>query len=153
MKSVLVTVGWKKDMVEKKVPFLPVSGWMGDNLLTQEDSTGMIQIDSWKGTEVKAYGCQITMKTLYAFWDKVCRVTERLMSAPMRMLISGIYKSKGVGDVLAGRVEQSLMNPTEEVIFLQTHTALNLCVGRDFAVELHHQRAEQSILGDSAGFT
>merc|ERR1719174_1113258 len=40
MKSMLVKVGWKKDMVEKNVPFLPISGWMGDNLLKPEDSAG-----------------------------------------------------------------------------------------------------------------
>ena len=44
------------------------------------------------------------VKTLYDLLDKVCRVPERPVSAPMRMPISGIYKIKGVGDVLAGRV-------------------------------------------------
>ena len=34
----------------------------------------------------------------------------------MRMSISGFYKSRGVGDVLAGRVEQSLVKPGEEVL-------------------------------------
>merc|ERR1711881_631432 len=33
----------------------------------------------------------------------------------MRMPISGIYKIKGVGDVLAGRVEQGVVKPGEEV--------------------------------------
>ena len=31
---------------------------------------------------------------------------ERKLDAPMRLPISGAYKIKGVGDVLAGRVEQ-----------------------------------------------
>ena len=39
--------------------------------------------------------------------DKMCRVPVRPVRAPMRMPISGIYKIKGVGDVLAGRVEQA----------------------------------------------
>ena len=38
--------------------------------------------------------------------DEVCRNPERPISAPMRMPISGIYRIKDVGDVLAGRVEQ-----------------------------------------------
>ena len=50
----LVKVGWKKDMVEKNVPFLPVSGWMGDNVLKQEDSAGKLNMDWWKGNEVEA---------------------------------------------------------------------------------------------------
>jgi hypothetical protein len=38
MKSMLVKVNWKKDVVDKNVPFLPISGCMGDNLLKAEDS-------------------------------------------------------------------------------------------------------------------
>jgi hypothetical protein len=33
MKSRLVKVGWKKDFIEKTTPFMPISGWMGDNLI------------------------------------------------------------------------------------------------------------------------
>ena len=95
-------------MVEKSVPFLPSSGWMGDNLLKHEDSTGKHNMDLWKDKEVEAYGSQIMVKTLYDFLDKVLRVPERPVCAPMRMPISGMYKIKSVGDVLAGRVEQSL---------------------------------------------
>merc|ERR1712123_408958 len=32
MKNMLIKVGWKKDFVEKSTPFLPLSGWIGDNL-------------------------------------------------------------------------------------------------------------------------
>merc|ERR1712127_104121 len=35
MKNMLIKVGWKKDFVEKGVPVLPLSGWMGDNLITK----------------------------------------------------------------------------------------------------------------------
>merc|ERR1719246_438323 len=69
----------------------------------------------------------------------------------MRMPISGIYKIKGVGDVLAGRVEQGLVKPGEEVVFLPTHTASNPCTGKVFTVEMHHQRAEQAKPGDNVG--
>merc|ERR1712170_171255 len=33
MRNMLIRVGWKKDFVAKSVPVLPISGWMGDNLL------------------------------------------------------------------------------------------------------------------------
>merc|ERR1719326_1955441 len=130
----LVKVGWKKDMVEKNVPFMPISGWMGDNLLKAE-----------------AGGEKIMVKVLYDFLDKVCHVPERPTSAPMRMPISGIYKIKGVGDVLAGRVEQGLVKPGEECIFLPTHTASNPCVGKIFTVEMHHKRADDAKPGDNVG--
>ena len=108
-------------------------------------------MDWWKGKEVEAYGSQIMVKTLYDFLDKVCRVPERPVSAPMRILISGIYKIEVVGDVLAGRVEQGLVKPGEQVISLPTPTASNPCVGKVFTVEMHHQRAEQAKPGDNVG--
>eukprot|EP00959_Pyramimonas_sp_CCMP1952_P295132 6172528-Pyramimonas_sp.AAC.1 len=47
MKSMLVKVGWKKDFVEKGTPVMPISGWMGDNLLKKSDNMGW-----WKGCDV-----------------------------------------------------------------------------------------------------
>merc|ERR1712110_201341 len=93
----------------------------------------------------------IHVHTLFDSLDKVCRVPERPSSAPMRMPISGIYKIKGVGDVLAGRVEQGMVKPGEEVIFLPTHTASNPCTGKVFTVEMHHQRVDFAGPGDNVG--
>ena len=47
MKSMLVKVGWKKDVVEKSMPFLPISGWMDDNLKKAEDSAGKLNMPWW----------------------------------------------------------------------------------------------------------
>merc|ERR1712050_506666 len=58
---------------------------------------------------------------------------------------------KGVGDVLAGRVEQGQVRPGEEVVFLPTHTASNPCTGKVFTVEMHHTRAEFANPGDNVG--
>merc|ERR1739848_569037 len=63
----------------------------------------------------------------------------------------GIYKIKGVGDVLAGRVEQGVVKPGEEVIFLPTHTASNPCTGKVFTVEMHHTRVDFANPGDNVG--
>lgn len=62
--------------------------------------------------------------------NDMCIVPERKVDAPMRVPISGAYKIKGVGDVLAGRVEQGVVKPGDEVIFLPTHTTANPCVGK-----------------------
>ena len=66
-------------------------------------------------------------------------VPERKTGVAMRLPISGVYKIKGVGDVLAGRVEQGEVKPNDEVIFLPTHTAANPCTGKVFTVEMHHK--------------
>merc|ERR1711879_1097662 len=34
MQRMLVQVGWTKDEVQKQIPVIPISGWKGDNLLT-----------------------------------------------------------------------------------------------------------------------
>jgi len=112
MKSMLVKVGWKKDFIDKNTPVLPISGWMGDNLLKKSDNMGW-----WKGMNIECGKETIMCETMYDVLDKLCRVPERPISAPMRMPISGIYKIKGVGDVLAGRVEQGQVKPGEEVVF------------------------------------
>jgi elongation factor 1-alpha len=78
-------------------------------------------------------------------------VPERKTDAPMRVPISGAYKIKGVGDVLAGRVEQGLVKPGDEVIFMPTHTTANPCVGKVFTVEMHHKRVDKAGPGDNVG--
>merc|ERR1711887_22566 len=146
MKSTLIKVGWKKDFVEKNTPVFPISGWMGDNLLKKSDN-----MTWWKGMDIECGKETIMCETLYDVLDKLCRVPERPISAPMRMPISGIYKIKGVGDVLAGRVEQGVVKPGEEVVFLPTHTASNPCTGKVFTVEMHHSRVDFANPGDNVG--
>merc|ERR1719146_3400 len=103
----------------------------------------------WSGVDVKVGEEKIHVDTLLDCFDKVCRVPPRPVDAAMRLPISGIYKIKGVGDVLAGRVEQGVVKPNEEVIFLPTHTTANPCTGKVFSVEMHHKRAHQAEPGDN----
>merc|ERR1719412_2874517 len=147
----LVKVGWKKDMVEKQIPFLPISGWMGDNLLKMEDSKGVKNMDWWSGCDVECAGEKVHVHTLLDGLNDMCRVPPRPTDAPMRLPISGIYKIKGVGDVLAGRVEQGIVKPGEEVLFLPTNTAGTPCQGKVFTVEMHHKRVEEAFPGDNVG--
>jgi elongation factor 1-alpha len=147
MKSMLVKVGWKKDFVADATPVLPISGWMGDNLITK--STNMAW---WTGVDVvKAGAGKVHVHTLLDALNDFVDKPERKTDAPMRLPISGIYKIKGVGDVLAGRVEQGVVKPNEEVIFMPTHTASNPCTGKVFTVEMHHKRVEAANPGDNVG--
>ncbi len=47
MKHMLARVGWKPDFIEGSVPIIPISGWMGDNLIAK--STNMTW---WTGVDV-----------------------------------------------------------------------------------------------------
>ena len=147
MRHTLVRVGWKPDFVEKSVPVIPISGWIGDNLIKK--STNMTW---WNGQEVVTLdNRKVKIETLLNALDDMVVVPERKVAAPMRVPISGAYKIKGVGDVLAGRVEQGVVKPGDEVIFMPTHTTANPCLGKVFTVEMHHKRVDKAGPGDNVG--
>eukprot|EP00892_Ulva_mutabilis_P007915 jgi/Ulvmu1/5496/UM023_0032.1 len=147
MKHMLTKVGWKKDFVEGSVPFLPISGWHGDNLIAK--STNMTW---WSGQKIKSLsGKEVEVITLLDYLNKVVELPARDTDKPLRVPISGIYKIKGVGDVLAGRVEQGIVKPNDEVRFMPTHTAANKCEGKVFTVEMHHKRVDSAGPGDNVG--
>merc|ERR1711912_15867 len=91
------------------------------------------------------------INTLYDCLNDMCSPPGRNESAAMRMPVSGIYKIKGVGDVIAGRIEQGLVKPNEEVIYMPTHTTANNCGGKVFTIEMHHTRHELAKPGDNVG--
>ena len=43
MKGMLLKVGWKKDFVEKNTPAMPIPGRMGDSLLKNSASLGLLE--------------------------------------------------------------------------------------------------------------
>jgi elongation factor 1-alpha len=149
MIQMLQKVGWKKSMVETEVPFVPISGWVGDNLIKKSEN-----MKWWKGMEVAILGDaknKITVETLYDVLDKMVKTPERKLDAPMRTPLSGVYKIKGVGDVLTGRVEQGSVKPNDEVVFLPTHTSSTPCTGKVFTVEMHHKQVPVAGPGDNVG--
>jgi len=147
MRHMLTKVGWKDDYVKTCVPILPISGWQGDNLTTP--STNMAW---WKGCDVKDMaGETVHVHTLLDALNKFVGVPERKTDAALRVPISGIYKIKGVGDVITGRIEQGILKPGDEVIFMPTHTAALACTGKVFSVEMHHKRVEKALPGDNVG--
>lgn len=145
-KNMLSKVGWKKDFLAKQVAFLPISGWIGDNLIKKSD-----KMPWFKGCDLEIKGNKIHVDTLVDCLDKAVYVPDRPADKPMRTPISGVYKIKGVGDVLTGRVEQGVVNPGKEVVFLPTHTATVPCEGKIFTVEMHHRNVEQANPGDNVG--
>merc|ERR1711906_52082 len=99
--------------------------------------------DQKKGVE------KLHIDTLHDALNEMARPPVRPVDAAMRLPVSGIYKIKGVGDVVAGRVEQGVVKPGEEGIFLPTHSASNACGGKVFTVEMHHKRQGSANPGDN----
>jgi elongation factor 1-alpha len=146
MVHMLLKVGWKKTFVNESVPIIPISGWMGDNLITKSD-----KMDWWKGVDVKVDSETVHIDTLKDALEKMVRIPKRPYDKPMRLPLSGVFKIKGVGDVLTGRVEQGKVEPGNEVVFLPTHTSSTACAGKVFTVEMHHKSVEAAGPGDNVG--
>jgi len=148
IKDCLVKVGWKKKFVLERVPIVPISGWMGDNLLKKSENMAW-----WTGQDVKPAGQKKAMHidTLLDCFEKFVQPPSRDGEGELRMPVSGVYKIKGVGDVITGRVEQGKCKPGQEVKFLPTHTLANKCSGKVFTVEMHHKTVEFAGPGDNVG--
>jgi len=123
------------------------SGWKGDNLLKKSEN--MIW---WKGIDidVPTKGTR-HINTLFDALEQMVVPPERLGNKAMRTPISGVYKIEGVGNVLTGRVEQGMVKPGEEVVFLPTHTASLSCTGKIFSIEMHHKSQPVANAGDNVG--
>jgi elongation factor 1-alpha len=148
MIHMLKKVGWKKGFVDENLPILPISGWMGDNLI--EETKNMAW---WEGVTVKTVkeGTAQLHKTLLSVLETHCKPPARDSTGKMRVPLSGVYKIKGVGDVLTGRVEQGAVHPGEECMFIPTHTGSTGCTGKVFTVEMHHKNVAEANQGDNVG--
>ena len=147
MRNMLKKVGWPKDFVDKSVAVLPISGWVGDNLIKKSEN-----MPWWRGVDVvNMDGKTIHVETLHDALDKFVTIPKRKLDAPLRMPLSGCFKIKGVGDVITGRVEQGVVKAGDEVIFLPKHTSAKPCTGKVFSVEMHHKQIPQAGPGDNVG--
>jgi elongation factor 1-alpha len=144
--NMLGQVGWNKTQVKESIAVIPISGWSGDNLIKPSD-----KMPWWKGVDVKNMaGDVVHVHTLHDALDKFVSLPKRPVDAPLRIPISGVYKIKGVGDVITGRVEQGTALPGAEIQFLPS-SLVNAATGKIFSVEMHHQSVPKAGPGDNVG--
>jgi len=150
MANMLQKVGWKKEFIKDSVPMLPISGWMGDNLIKKSD-----KMPWWTGVDIAVpegpKKGKVHVHTLLDALESMVYLPVRNPNAAMRLPISGVYKIKGTGDVLTGRVEQGMVKPGQEVVFIPTHTKANECSGKVFTVEMHHKQMAEAGPGSNIG--
>jgi len=121
----LKQVGYKIDTV----PFIPISGWVGDNML--EHSENM----PW-------YKGQYLLQALDAI-----KPPKRPTLKPLRLPLQDVYKISGIGTVPVGRVETGIIKPAMTVCFGPMGTTTE-CK----SVEMHHEQVAEAIPGDNVGF-
>jgi elongation factor 1-alpha len=139
--KMLHAIGYKP----KKVPFIPYSGFDGDNLVTRTDKAPW-----YKGWTANINPkTTITGFTLLECLNDFIQPTKRFPDAPLRMPVSDIYHIKGVGTIIAGRIEQGTLRPGDGVGFVPT----GLHKKKVFSIEEHHKHLDFAGPGDSIGIS
>merc|ERR1712053_1847 len=121
----------------KKVAFVPISGWHGDNMIEPTDN--MTWYKGW--TTDTGSG-----KTLLEALDNITPPT-RPTEQPLRLPLQDVYKIGGIGTVPVGRVETGVLKPGMVVTF-----APNQLTTEVKSVEMHHESLPQATPGDNVGF-
>jgi elongation factor 1-alpha len=111
------------------IPFLPISGFNGDNML--ERSPNM----PW-------YKGPILIEALDAIVPP-----KRPLDKPLRLPLQDVYKIGGIGTVPVGRVETGIMKPGMNVTFAPSNNTTEVK-----SIEMHHEALEQAVPGDNVGF-
>jgi elongation factor 1-alpha len=118
-------VGYKPDLI----PFVPISGWVGDNMI--EKSTNM---PWYKGL------------TLLQTLDQI-KPPKRPLDKPLRLPLQDVYKIGGIGTVPVGRVETGILRPGVTVTFAPIGLSAEVK-----SVEMHHVAMPEAVPGDNVGF-
>lgn len=147
VQDMLVRVGWQKSFVTNSVPVIPISAWLGDNLLNQSENMPWYSGQTSKSVS----GTDVNVVTMMDALDKFVQLPQRFPDLQLRMPVSGIHKIKGVGDVITGRVEQGKICPGDQVVFLPRNTNNLECKGKVFSVEMHHRSVPMAGPGDNVG--
>ncbi len=124
--NLLKTLGYNVD----KVPFVPVSAYVGDNVVKKSDKM------SW-------YNGPTLIKAL----DESIVPPEKPVDKPLRMPIQDVYTITGVGTVPVGRVETGVMKPGDKIIFMPSNKT-----GEVKSIEMHHKQLDKAEPGDNIGF-
>jgi elongation factor 1-alpha len=121
----LKKVGYKP----AKINFVPISGWVGDNMIDRSD-----KMPWYKGP------------TLLEALDMVT-APKRPTDKPLRLPLQDVYKIGGIGTVPVGRVETGIIKPAMTVCFGPTGLTTEVK-----SVEMHHEALKEAVPGDNVGF-
>ena len=135
--SFIKKIGWNP----AAVPFVPISGWEGDNML--EDSPNM----PWfKGWAIERKEGNTSGKTLLDALDAIIP-PQRPTDKPLRLPLQDVYKIGGIGTVPVGRVETGILKKGMVVSFAPSNLTSEVR-----SIEMHHEDLEEATPGFNVGF-
>lgn len=123
------------------VPFVPISGWNGDNMLDASPNMGW-----YKGWTIERKSGKSEGKSLLQALDAMEPPT-RPTDKPLRLPLQDVYKIGGIGTVPVGRVETGLLKPGMVVTFAPANITTEVK-----SVEMHHEALTEAVPGDNVGF-
>ncbi|XP_061786922.1 elongation factor 1-alpha-like [Nerophis lumbriciformis] len=123
------------------VPFVPISGWHGDNMLEKSEKMNWFKTWSVERKEGNASGT-----TLFDALDAILP-PSRPIDKPLRLPLQDVYKIGGIGTVPVGRVETGVLKPGMLVTFAPPNLTTEVK-----SVEMHHESLPQAMPGDNVGF-
>lgn len=139
--SYIKKIGYNPDYV----PFIPISGWHGDNMIEPTQ-----KMTWWKGANYKKFGSkkddQLKAVTLMEALDNIVP-PQRPTDKPLRLPLQDVYKIGGIGTVPVGRVETGILKPGVVVTFAPANISTEVK-----SVEMHHTALEEAVPGDNVGF-
>jgi len=121
----LKKVGYKP----MKIPFVPISGWEGDNMID-------------KSTNMPWYKGPYLLEAL----DNV-KPPKRPTDKALRLPLQDVYKIGGIGTVPVGRVETGVIKPGINAMFAPAGIVTEVK-----SVEMHHESLPEANPGDNVGF-
>lgn len=124
MEKLLKSVGFNI----AKIRFIPVSGWMGDNLVKKSD-----KMPWYKGPTLK--------EALDEF-----EIPKPPTDKPLRMPLQDVYSITGVGTVPVGRIETGKMKVGDQVIIMPEGATAEIKT-----IESHHVAMPEAVAGDNIG--
>jgi len=125
MSTLLKNIGYKVE----DIPFIPYSGWLGDNIKVKSD-----KMPWYNGP------------TLLECFDKFTAPVKPTDKA-LRLPIQDVFTITGHGTVPVGRVETGIMKLNDSIIFMPSGAK-----GEVKKIEMHHQELQQAVPGDNVGF-
>ncbi len=113
----------------QKIPFVPTSGWTGDNLAKRSEKMPWYEGPS-----------------LFEALD-IFEVPPKPVDKPLRLPVQDVYTITGVGTVPVGRVETGVLKEGDTIIFMPSNKS-----GEVKSLETHHVRISKALPGDNIGF-
>ena len=129
IKDELITYLKKVGYNPAKIEFIPISGWVGDNMVEPSENMG------W-------YKGPFLLQALDSL-----NIPKKPTDKPLRLPLQDVYKITGIGTVPVGRVETGTLKAGITACFgPMGQTAEVKCV------EMHHEKVEEAYPGDNVGF-